>query len=367
MQRLVLLVSIALSPLVLDSSARAQATDVPRPEILQQSLCGDRLSSDAALVVGAVRDASGEALAGIRVAALWTEAVVTREGSRVLLRASVDTSATDGTYALCGVPRETRITVRADGLGVQSGEVVVGVGDVPVIERDLVVAGPLPTSVVTGAVQGESGDAIIATVDLPGDSASTTTDSSGVFRLRGVPRRSSQLRVRAIGYQPLFLDVTPDGPTVDLGIVVMSGRVEELREVRIEETRLTRERREFEERRSSHVGAFFDSDFLKRFPVVSANALGANSRLIRGRSGAASEQILLRRVAGECWPLVFLNGTRIGRQGINGSAFVPPAVTGELMAQLLREADRIEAYAAQFAPAEYADFEGCGAVAVWTR
>jgi hypothetical protein len=367
MQRLLLFVSVALSPLVLDSTARAQATDVPNPGLLQQSLCGSRLTSDVSLVVGSVRDAAGETLAGIRVAALWTEAVVTRGGSQVLLRASIDTSATDGTFALCGVPRETRVLVRADGLNVQSGELSLLVGDVPVIERELVVAGPSPTSVVTGILRGANGTAISATIDLTGDSASTTTDSSGIFRLRAVPRRSSQLRVRAIGYQPLFLDVTPDGPTVDLGAVVMSGRVEELREIRIEETRVSRERREFEERRSSHVGAFFDSDFLKRFPVVSANALGANSGLIRGRSGAASEQILLRRAAGECWPLVFLNGVRVGRQGNNGSSIVPPGVTGDLMAQLLREADRIEAYAAHFSPAEFADFEGCGAVAIWTR
>jgi hypothetical protein len=38
-----------------------------------------------------------------------------------------------------------------------------------------------------------------------------------------------------------------------------------------------------------------------------------------------------------------------------------------MMKDLLRTAQRIEIYRAQFAPAEFADPEGCGSIVIWTR
>jgi hypothetical protein len=354
----------AISALAGAPLAHAQAPGVPDPELLQRGLCGAALSADQSLLLGTVRAPDGTPARGLRVAAMWTEAVVTRGGAQTLLRASIDTSAADGTYALCGVPRETRVTVRADGEAERSGELSIAIANEPVAERDLVVAGPTPTATVTGRLQGASGAPVTGSIEVPGDStAAVTTDSAGAFRLNNVPRRSSQLLIRAIGYVPHYVDVTPDGPLVELGAVEMPERVQELSEVVIEETFASRERREFEERKRSLQGVFIDSAYLAQFAWRSANNIKVASAGIRGTSGPGGDVFRLRRGADECYPLIFLNGSYAGRQGGPGGGGMPP----NEMRGLLQRATRIEFYMATFAPPEFADFEGCGAMVIWIR
>lgn len=359
MRPLRLAASLAIAALAIAPVARAQAPGGPDPELLQRGLCGSPLAAEQSLLFGTVRSRDGAPAGGLRVAAMWTEAVLTRDGAQTLLRASIDTTAADGTYALCGVPRETRVTVRADGDAERSGELSIAIPNDAIVERDLVVAGANPAATVTGYLRGERGAAVVGTIDLLGDSAVVaTTDSAGSFRLSAVPRRSSQLRIRAIGYVPHYVDVTPDGPLVELGPVEMPARVQELDEVLIKETTATRERREFEERRRTLIGVFVDSAFLSQFAWRSANSLRMASGMIRGKSDKDGDMVLLRQRIGECAPLVYLDGLRIGRMGRTPSF----EMTG-----LLQRAKRMEFYLAGYAPAEFADFGGCGAMLIWTR
>lgn len=348
--------------------AHAQTPGFPDPEVLQRGFCGVTLAADQSLLLGTVRSPDGTPVGGLRVAAIWTEAVVTRQGAQTLLRASIDTTAADGTYALCGVPRETRITVRADGDAERSGELSIAIGDEGVRERDLVVAGPTPTATITGRLQGAGGAAVTGSIEVPGDSnVAVTTDSTGFFRLSNVPRRSSQLRVRVIGYVPHYVDVTPDGPLVELGAVEMPERVQELSEVVIEETFTSRERREYEERKRSLNGIFVDSAYLAQFAWRSANNIKMASPAVRGTSGPGGDVFRLRRGADECYPLVFLNGRNAGRQGSAPGSRVGGSMPADEMRGLLQRATRIEFYLATYAPPEFADFEGCGAMVIWIR
>jgi hypothetical protein len=73
---------------------------------------------------------------------------------------------------------------------------------------------------------------------------------------------------------------------------------------------------------------------------------------------------MLRQGVGSCFPRVYVDGRYFGFQGGRGGR---PSIDGALMAQLLREAKRIEIYSAQYAPAAYPDFDGCGVVLIWTR
>lgn len=366
MRPLRLATTFAIAAIAVARATHAQAPNLPDPELLQRGLCGTALAADQSLLLGTVRSRDGAPAGGLRVAAMWTEAVVTRDGAQTLLRASVDTTAADGTYALCGVPRETRVTVRADGDAERTGELSIEIANQGVIERDFVVAGPTPTATVTGRLQGSGGGVVTGSIEVPGDSAAAvTTDSAGAFRLSGVPRRSSQLLIRAIGYVPHYVDVTPDGPLVELGAVEMPARVQELSEVVIEESFASRERREFEERKRSLNGVFLDSAYLAQFAWRSANNLKMASPKIRGTSGPGGDVFRLRRGADECHPLVFLNGRYAGRQGGPGlqAGTMPP----NEMRGLIQRATRIEFYQATFAPPEFADFEGCGAMVIWIR
>jgi hypothetical protein len=366
MRQLRLAASLVVAVLVVAPVARAQAPGLANRDLLQRGLCGATLSAEQSLILGTVRSQDGAPAAGVRVAAMWTEAVLTRDGAQTLLRASIDTTAADGTYALCGVPRETRVTVRADGDAARSGELSIAIPNEAIVERDLVVAGATPTATVTGRLQGAGGVAVTGSIDVPGDSTTAVrTDSAGFFRIANVPRRSSQLRIRAIGYLPHYVDVTPDGPLIELGAVEMPARVQELSEVVIEETFASRERREFEERKRSLNGVFLDSAYLAQFAWRSANNLKMASPKIRGTSGPGGDVFRLRRGADECFPLVFLNGRYAGRQGGRG----PQAggMPANEMRGLLQRATRIEFYQATFAPPEFADFEGCGAMVIWIR
>lgn len=352
--------------LALPSQGRAQALRGPDAALLQRAACGAALPDDQVLVFGVVRDGQQAPIAGIQVVALWTEAVISRNGSETLLRASVDTTTTDGTYALCGVPRDIRIALRAGEDPLRSGELMLEMGATSALERDLVASDGSTRTVVTGLVRTPAGNPAVGVVSLAdGPEVTTRADSSGRFRLEGVPRRSSQLVLRSIGYSPLYLDVTPDGPLVDLGEVTLPFAVQMLSEVRISETAISRERSAFNERRMSLNGIFMDSTFLGRFAWRSANALSTAGNLIRGRSVPGGEYIRLRYGIDECWPLVFLDGRNIGRQ-VEASGR-PGSVAPSELGALLNEAMRIEVYAAPFAPPEFADFEGCGAFVIWLR
>lgn len=137
-----------------------------------------------------------------------------------------------------------------------------------------------------------------------------STDSSGVFRLDGIPRRTAQLRLRVIGYVPHVVGISPDGPLVDLGEVEMPRPVQELNRVLIEETFMTAERRGFEDRKKSGVGIFLDDAYFKRWAIPSANTIKLASTRIRGSSGPRGDILTLRYLSGiagngSCYPLVF--------------------------------------------------------------
>lgn len=374
MQRLTLRIVLGGLMLLGAAGADAQAVRGSTATLLQRASCGAELPADQVLLFGAIRAADLTPRAGIRVAALWTEAVITREGAQTLLRASVDTTAADGTYALCGLPRETRLIVRADAgdetdendATERSGELSLDLGNEAAVERDLVVGPAAPSAVVTGRLVGEGGNPVRGEIEIPGNEAATvSTDASGAFRISGVPRRSTQLRIRAIGYVPFYVDVTPDGPLVELGDVEMPTRVQELNRVLIAEKFMPEQLKRFEERRASLNGIFLDSAYLARFAWRSANNVRMASPSVRGSSGRDGDVFRLRRGVDECFPIVFVNGVNAGRQGPAPGSRVPGGMPANEMTGLLQRAKRIEFYLAQYAPPEFADFEGCGAMVIW--
>lgn len=351
----------------------AQAIRGPDAILLQRAACGAALPEEQGLIFGVVRGADLEPRAGIQVAALWNEVVVTRQRSETVLRATVDTTKSDGSYALCGVPFLTEVAVRADGDTEGSGQLLLDIGDAPAVERSLVVGARSPTATVLGRLVSLAGNPLRGSIEVLGDSLGpVSTDSSGVFRLDGIPRRTAQLRLRVIGYVPHVVGISPDGPLVDLGEVEMPRPVQELNRVLIEETFMTAERRGFEDRKKSGVGIFLDDAYFKRWAIPSANTIKLASTRIRGSSGPRGDILTLRYLSGitgngSCYPLVFLDGANIGRQGPAPNSNFPGGVYPDQMRNLLQMAKRMEIYEASLAPAEYADFAGCGSIVIWTR
>jgi hypothetical protein len=148
------------------------------------------------------------------------------------------------------------------------------------------------------------------------------------------------------------LDLAPDGPLVELGDVVLSSVVQQMAELTVRERMLAQREQEFEYRRRVLRGYFFDEAELRRYPRVHAGVLAGRSPSLRGGLGGL---LRINRAFRQCTPRYWFDGVPYGNQ--------PPA---EVFDDFLRRAKRVEVYFASFAPAEFADFDGCGAVVVWT-
>ena len=350
---------LALGALLLAApvaSAGAQdsaSTRIPSPEELSPRLCGRSLAPTDGLILGVLRTAEGTTRPGLQVAALWNEAEITRSGSRTLLRASVDTSAADGSFVLCGVPRETALRLRAGTDAEGTGELSMTVPETGLVRRELIVGPVTLDATVTGKVVDAEGRAIAAWITLEGDTTTAArSDSTGAFNLRRVPRRSGQLSIRAVGLVPLTIDVAPDGPLVELGDVLLSAVVQQMAELTVRERMLAQREQEFEYRRRVLRGYFFDETELRRYPRVHAGVLAGRSPSLRAAPGGL---LSINRAFRQCYPRYWFDGVPYGNR--------PPA---EVFDDFLRRAKRVEVYFAAFAPPEFVDFDGCGAVVVWT-
>jgi len=105
------------------SAGEEKALDFSLPSFrtLATRLCSGAASDSVSLILGVIRDTSSATAAGATVRAEWTE--VLRRGMNGLQSQPVTnetTSTAGGRYALCGLPSEKRLTIRAR----QGGQVV---------------------------------------------------------------------------------------------------------------------------------------------------------------------------------------------------------------------------------------------------
>jgi hypothetical protein len=355
--------SLALPPL----TGRAEVFSVgsgydvelttPSLSTLQRALCGATLPADAGILRGEVRNPSGQAVAGLFVGAVWAQTSLARSGVSNELIGTVDTTDANGTFALCGVPTGTTFMVRAGDDAFGTGELVVDVGEYPVRFVELVAGSAVGTGSVVGRVT-DGGDRFVqsATVSVPGDSVlGTRVGEDGRFNVTGLPPRTMQLFVRAIGFLPRYVIVNGAAGTIELGAVELTGVAQELAERRITARARSLEELEFRTRQSAGVGVFIDDATLRRYPIKSATALANESISIR-TTGGRYPRTRLRRGSDTCPPRFFLDGVDWGipRDGVEEQV-------------IMSEAKRIEVYEAAFMPARYTDYNGCGVVLVWTR
>lgn len=326
----------------------------------QRMVCGTVLPDDAGILVGEVRDPAGRPREGALVAARWYETSVSDAGIATAVMATVDTTRASGYFTLCGVPQQTVISLRAADTELASGEHSVAMTTV-VQRSDIIVASREVVTRVRGRVLTSAGVGVTdATISVLGDSArSAISDSAGRFDIEGVPRRSSDLEVRAVGYLPRAVTMHPTAASWDVGDVLLEPLPTELEAVRVTADAFEHERLEFERRRRGAAGFFITEDQLKNIPQVSANVVANLVPRLRAVSSRGAKPILkLRAGSGFCNPRFINNGIDEG------------VLIGERAGEqwsLLERAKRIEVYTANQAPARYNDFDGCGVVVVWTR
>jgi len=355
----------------LERTVPAQATGTidltfatPSVLTLQRARCGAALPAGLGLLLGEIRTPEGEPVDHAGVSARWEE---TRLGRGLLERtplATVDSTSGDGMFFLCGVPVGSEVAVRATaGTHGRSGEVVVRI-ETPVQRRDLTIAPASRTVRLRGRIVTTAGAPIPLAAVVPlGDSLlSARTDSTGAFALEAWPRRSSQLLVRALGFEPRTVDVDPMDALVELDTLQLTRIPPQLAAVLIEGRRVSVEELEFDERRRLGLGVHLGDKELGRLPIISVDAVGNLIPRAQVVGTAFSRQIVFRRVTMTGGQMSQFCSPQFWIDGVNVRNLEP-----DEQSLYIRSAKRIEAYVANVAPPRFTDFNGCGSVVIWTR
>jgi hypothetical protein len=327
----------------------------PSNATIQRAVCGEVLGAEQGILIGEIRDGDGMPAAGTGVFAQWLETVVQGREVAQGTMAAADSASASGSYALCGVPVGSEFSLRAVGRGGSSGELLVET-DASLHRRDIIVAASGVTSSVTGRVLTSAGAPIAgAAVLVVGDSTqSVRSDSTGRFVMPSLPRRSSQLMVRAVGYTPVMRAVDPIDTQMDLDVVTLPDAPRELATVTVTGEAMTASQLQFEARKERGLGVFVSDEQLSKIGLVSAQTIATFNPRIAVQQTRRGPTMLMRRGSEFCRPQFFVDGVNFRNIEVDEEN------------NILRMAKRVEFYTANNAPQEFNDFAGCGSVVIWT-
>jgi hypothetical protein len=367
---------------------------VPSPERIESALCGRTSEKDSSgAVLGYVLNAHTYAsMDTATVIAQWAEITLGQGGmSRRLLFRTSKTDA-DGWFAVCGVPSNSTVVIRAVSGTDTSGAIEIDVPKTRIARRNLfvdhgpgtptavgerqapildstVVTAPPPIrdsasatghrGIVTGWVRTEDG------VPIPGarvtvfasDIVSVTSDA-GEFRLSGVPAGTQTLITRAIGF-------VPDERAVDLTdrhIPVLVGLLSVRRFLDTVHVRANRSAFTtvvgFEERKRTGAGKFFTASDVERLhPQELTDLLRHAPSLDLSTDNSHNVKIRMRGDQRACTPAIFLDGKQLVNWELADlNSLVQPDEIGGM-----------EVYTPSMTPAEFRTKLGCGTILVWTR
>jgi hypothetical protein len=196
-----------------------------------------------------------------------------------------------------------------------------------------------------------------ATVAISGDMAlMATSNDDGRFVIDNVPRRSSQVVARAVGHVPTTMAVELYDTSVEIDDVKLERIPQELEAVTVTGSGpMTAGRLQFENRKSKGIGEFLSDADLEKIPNISSSIVATMLPRAAAQPGPRGAQLMLRRGAGFCRPRFYVDGYDNGNHS--------PEEEGTLM----QRAKRIEMYTANDTPPQFNDFDGCGAIVIWTR
>jgi hypothetical protein len=382
-----------------DTGVVAVRLATPTPTRLRASICPGPRPPSTGVVIGRVRDVDDRtSLPHASADANWSEwsvgkgGLVRTEGHR-----TAETNAA-GSFALCGVPNDVPVVVRAAAKGHGTGLVEVDLAQrlfavhdfgVSVTDSGSTVAElarldsaiqrgdsarPRGASSVIGVVRAANGKVVdhaqVAVLGLP---VATLTSSEGTYALVGLPAGTQTFEVRAVGYAPQHL--TTDLPTGDrrvMDVKLDNAAAQSLAPVNIVGRGMSMDRTGYDSRRKAGIGQFISEEEIQRRGVFDTeqalwNVLGArviwdgHENVVRftrpsgsGRSGGTFSTL--------CAPAYWVDGIAMPRpvpgfpEDVN--TFVKP-----------RDIRGIEVYTSPSqAPPQYRQPDAdCGVVMIWTK
>lgn len=328
---------------------------------------------------GTVRTASGgPPSVPVRVRAQYNSNRVTERGLERVPNVRIATSTAEGTFAVCGVPPNGAITVRAAAGADSSGFVELPVPGHGLLLRDLVI-GPSRrvaaqgradavarvTSVLTGpatlrgVARTQNGQPVNgARITLWGTGVEVVSNAAGQFQFANLPEGTYTAEARALGYQPhrapadllasreavVDLVLTPLVTTID------TLRVRANRAVPLEE---------FERRRKLGFGHFVtEEEITKKAPTYMGDIFRGLPGVVTMPGQFGRDRVLIRGtgMTGDCAPAIFLNGLYVNIEDGDLDNIINP-----------KDVRAIELYARTSSiPLQFQTRNGCGSAVIWT-
>ena len=341
---------------------------IPGARTLAAATCGAR-SDSTGLLIGRVVDAGllAPVDSGL-VTVSWRELRVESGSIRLERRSARARLAPEsaGAFAICGVPGNVALAVRATSGAHASGEVELVVPPGALLQRDLRVALPAAsgaTARVAGRVTGPDGAPVPrAIVLVTGSGGVDTTDASGDFDLGALAPGTRSVEARALGFVPRRIAVDLAADTTTRADIPLDRTVPALEAVTVygKATPKRRDLTGFLERRRSGFGRYLSAEQVEKSHAQTLSDLLATVPGLRIVNGAAGETTILSRgtldLTSQCMPDVFLDGFVVHDGArVVGDMVRPADIVG------------IEVYmTSATTPVEF--MKGpCGAVLIWTR
>lgn len=373
-----LLLAPSLRPVVIEgASTPPVALAIPGVATLLTTFCGAN-AAPSTVMLGRLRstDPSREpAEASIR--AEWSEFTMTAQSLSTSPRWATARAERDGAFALCGLPPDVRLYMRA----------TVGRDSSPPLAIDAPPSGLLLQNIwvspresnarasMRGTLRSVEQKPIAgARLSIRGNASHVTSDATGAFALPASPLGTRMLDIEAVGFQSQHIPVTiARGDDASLNIALIP-QLHTLATVRV-----TAGMSAINERRSKHLASFLDDTTIarRRFDNV-ANAMRGmpgvlliNSVASRGTfserrafafratdPGTFGDRIMLGTPRKSCEPTVFIDGVR--QRGTN---------TGEIdVLADVREIRTIELYRWGWeVPKQFDAPTECGALLIWRK
>ncbi len=385
------------SPLQGVSITRAQPVRAdlftPSPARLSTAICGtggagNPVADSSALIVGFVRDARDRSpVVSARVAAEWLELTFSTGGVERRVPRLAATTGENGWFALCNVPRDGTVAMRATRGADSTDRVEMLVPAAGFLRRDLYVGRSIPRARVAltpgqagaaasppaapaapartgdGRISGrvvtaDSGKTVAGAIVAIRDGPVTRANDRGEWVLSGIPTGTRMLEVRAVGFSLSRQPVDVFAGSAPLTVALSSTKAV-LDTVRVRgQLAFDRRMGGFAERRRSYGGGRFlnAEEIARRQPIMLSDAF----RTIPGVE-VAGDAIRLRGTSLEkCTPEFYLNGAYIG---------VLDAVDLDAIAKP-KDVLGIEIYPAGTEPPQFnrgMGADNCGSVLIWTR
>lgn len=360
-----------------DGPTQLLALAIPSEATLLTTFCGDNAASSV-VMLGRVRstDASRDG-AGATVRAEWSELALTAPTISTSPRSATARAGPDGAFALCGLPPDVRLHMRAS----------VGRDSSPALAIDAPSSGLLLHSIwvnplesraratVRGTVRSAAQKPIAgARLSVRGNASTVTSDANGAFALPASPLGTRMLDIEAVGFQSQHIPIDIlSGDIASLNIDLLP-HVPTLATVRV-----TGAMTALNERRARHVASFLDDSTIARrrpgsiaeavrgmpgilrIDAVTARGSFSERRAFAFRAtdpGTFGDRILLGTPRKSCEPTVFVDGVR-QRTNNTGEIDVLADVQEIRMIELYRWGWEVPP---QFdAPTE------CGALLIWRK